>query len=307
MGRKRQIDNLTNDIFMQTAVDNGRTYEYYLERLMNIAISMFRWEGIPDTINAGWLERSLFCKGLCLYFRDEVIGDLALPCMIGGRLNVYNIPIERTAYASNSYNARRTEKDSVLIYNNQLRTNDFLNLYNFAKRLYLIDRIIDINVNAQKTPIMITCDESDRLSMKQLYQKYEGGAPFIFGNKHLSTIPIQALNTGAPYLADKLYQLRTNIWNEALSCLGISNLSMQKKERMINDEVQRMNAGSIAARYSKMMAREEAADQINRMFGTDIHVILREDIDGSMLNVPDKTEEDDNADSDNGFNNDDGD
>lgn len=287
---KKQIGNFTNELFMQTAFDNKMTWEYYLLRLMDIAVSMFRWDGVPDSVSVRWLERSLFCRGYCLYFRDEVMGDLTLPCTIGGRLDVYNIPIERTAYASNGYQNKKTAADSVLIYNNQLHTNEILGLYNFSKRLYLIDRIIDINVNAQKTPIMILCDETDRLTMKNLYQKYEGNAPFIFGNSHLANMPIQALQTGAPYLADKLYQLRTDIWNEALSYMGISNLSIQKKERMITDEVQRMNAGSIAARYSKMMSREEACKQINKMFGTNITVKLREDIDGSDLNVPEKTE-----------------
>lgn len=304
---KKQIGNLTNEIFMQSALDNKYTWEFYLMRLMDIAVSLFRWEGLPDSSDVRWLERSLFCRGYCLYFHDEVMGDLTLPCTIGGRLDVYNIPVDRTAYASNGYLNQKTAADSVLIYNNQLHTSEIFGLANFAKRLYLLDRIIDINVNAQKTPIMIICDENQRLTMKNLYQKYEGNAPYIFGNKQLAGAPIQALNTNAPFLADKLYQLRTDIWNEALSFMGISNLSVQKKERMISDEVQRMNAGSIAARYSKMMAREDACNKINKMFSQNVSVALREDIDGADLNPPEKTEgkpEDANSLEDNNSNSD---
>ena len=88
---------------------------------------------------------------------------------------------------------------------------------------------------------------------------------------------LRAISTNAPYVADKLYQLKTQIWNEALTYLGISNLNIQKKERMITDEVQRNQGGTIASRYSRLEARREAVDKINRMFGTDISVDYRED------------------------------
>lgn len=289
MARKKQIGNITNDMFMQTSLENGMTFDYYLLKLMDISISMYDWQNVPDTIDIRFLEKALFCKGYALFFQDDVIGPLALPCMIGGRLNVYNIPIDRTAYAANGYNAKRTAADSVIIYNNMIHTSEILPMLNYAKRLYLLDRIIDINVNAQKTPILIACDEKTRLTLKNVYQKYEGNAPVIFGTDMLNPAVLQAINTGAPFLADKLYQLRTDIWNEALSAMGISNLQISKKERLIRDEVQRMNAGSIASRYSKLHSRKEACDKINKMFGLNISVELREDIDGSALNTPEKS------------------
>ena len=46
---------------------------------------------------------------------------------------------------------------------------------------------------------------------------------------------------------------------------------------MITDEVQRNQGGTIASRYSRLEARREAVDKINRMFGTDISVDYRED------------------------------
>ena len=88
---------------------------------------------------------------------------------------------------------------------------------------------------------------------------------------------MKVLKTDAPYIADRLYQLKTQIWNEALTYLGISNMNIQKKERLISDEAIRSQGGTIASRYSRLESRREAADKINGMFGLDIRVDFRED------------------------------
>lgn len=268
--------SLTNALFNASAAKNKISYVNYLEKLIQIALSMFEWHDLPDTCDERFLELQLLEKGYCLFFNDEVMGFLTLPCMIGGRLNVYNIPIERRAYASNGYQNAKTEKDSVIIYNNTLHTNDYVMIKNYARRLWAIDQIIDINANAQKTPLLLACDEKQRLTLINLYQKYDGNVPFVFGDKSLTTGVIQALNTGAPYVADKLYQLRTNIYNEALTFLGVSNIQIQKKERLITDEVQQMNGGTVSGRQSRLQARQQACSQINRMFDLNISVTVRE-------------------------------
>ena len=143
--------------------------------------------------------------------------------------------------------------------------------------MYLLDRIIDVNTNAQKTPVLVQGTEKQRLTLLNLYKEFNGNAPFIFGDKNLDLNALKCLNTGAPYVADKIYQLKTQIWNEALTYLGISNISIQKKERLVTDEVTRNQGGTIASRYGRLQARREAVDKINAMFGTNITVDYRED------------------------------
>ena len=206
-----------------------------------------------------------------------MLGYLGLRCMIGGRLNVYQIPIDRKAYATNGYQKELDGTNSVIIFNNYLHTNSMLDVEMFSKRLYNLDRAIDVNANAQKTPVLIQCDESQRLTMKNLYKQYEGNEPFIFGSKGLDANGLKVLQTGAPYVADKLYELKTQIWNEALTYLGISNINVVKKERMITDEVTRNQGGTVASRYSRLESRRQACKQINEMFGLDIWVEYRED------------------------------
>lgn len=263
--------------FWESAFMNNRTYTQYYNRLTELAISMFEWKNLPQTIDERFLELCLFSDGMSVFFYDEVLGYLALQCMIGGHLNVYRIPTERRAYAPNGYNRVLNGKNSVLIFNNFLHTNSMLDVEMFSKRLYNLDRAIDVNANAQKTPVLIQCDESQRLTMKNLYKQYEGNEPFIFGSKGLDANGLKVLQTGAPFVADKLYELKTQIWNEALTYLGISNINVVKKERMITDEVTRNQGGTVASRYSRLESRRQACKQINEMFGLDIWVDYRED------------------------------
>lgn len=266
-----------NREFWESAKMNKVSYIQYYNRLMELSISMFEWKNLPESIDSRFLELILFSDGMAVFFKDDILDYLALRTTIGGHLNVYQIPTERMAYASNGYNKHLNNEDSVIIFNNMLHTNSLLDVETFAKRLYNLDRAIDVNANAQKTPILITCEESQRLTLKNVYMQYDGNEPVIFADKNLNPNSLKVLTTGSPYVADKLYQLKTQIWNEALTYLGISNLNIQKKERLVSDEVTRNQGGVIASRYSRLNARRQACDEINKMFGLNIEVDYRED------------------------------
>ena len=266
-----------DSLFYESSRRNNRTYIQYYNRLMELSVSMFEWKNLPESVDPRFLELALFGEGMAVFFKDEVLGYLALRTMIGGKLNVYQIPTERRAFASNGYQRELNEKNSVIVFNNLIHTNSLLDIEQFAERLYNLDRAIDVNANAQKTPILISCEESQRLTMKNLYMKYDGNQPFIFGDKNLSPNALKVIKTDAPYVADKLYQLKVQIWNEALTYLGISNINITKKERLITDEVTRNQGGTIASRYSRLEARRQGCKMINDMFGLDIWCDYRED------------------------------
>lgn len=267
--------------FWESATLNNATFRQYYNRLTELSISMFEWKNLPDTVDPRYLELTLFTDGQAVFFKDEEIGFLALQNTKGGKFNVYRVPVERRAYAVNGYQKDLTDKDSVIIFNNYLHSNSRLDVEMFSRRLWNLDRAIDVNSNAQKTPVLIQCDETQRLTMLNLYKKYDGNEPFIFGDKNLNPNAIKTLKTDAPYVADKLYQLKTQIWNEALTYLGISNINITKKERLITDEVTRNQGGTIASRYSRLEARRDACKEINKMFGLDIwcdYQVLSEEV-----------------------------
>ena len=290
MGRRR-----TN--FDESLWRNNGTYRFYLDRLTELSISMFDWQNVPDSIDPRFLETTLFLNGSAVFFKDEDLREeniegeedgtlLALPVAMNGNFDLYNIPTRRTAYATNGYNRNLTNKDSVIVYNNMIRTNSVQTCTVYARRLWNLDRAIDVNANAQKTPVLIRCNDSERLTLVNAYQKWEGNEPVIYGTKDFDPNNISVLRTDAPYVARDLYELKTQIWNEALTYLGISNMNFQKRERLVTDEVVRNQGGTIASRYSRLEARREACKKINKMFGTNIEVYFRDDtkeFDENML------------------------
>lgn len=282
MSRRKKRTN-----FSESLEQNNLTYRQYLNRLTELSMSMFEWKNLPETIDERFLELTLFNDGQAVFFKDEELGYLTLQVAANSQFDVYRIPTKRRAYAVNGYQRNLDNKDSVIIWNNYLHTNSVLDVTQFAQRLYNLDRVIDVNANAQKTPILIQGTEQQRLTLVNLYKEYDGNSPVIFGDKNLDLNSLKSISTGAPYVADKLYQLKTEIWNEALTYLGISNTNVTKKERMISDEVIRSMGGIIASRYSRLEARRQACDEINKMFGLNISVEYRADYreadDGLML------------------------
>lgn len=284
--------------FWESADLNNAAYIQYYDRLTELSISMFEWRNLPDTVDPRFLELTLFSNGMAVFFKEED-DYLALQCAISGPLDVYRIPVRRRAYAVNGFNRELDNKNSVIIYNNMLHKNSMLDVRMFARDLYNLDRAISVNANAQKTPILIRCAENERLSLENVYMNYDGNKPVIFADKQLNPNALTVLKTDAPYVADKLYILKTQKWNEALTYLGISNVNITKRERLITDEVTRNQGGTIASRYSRLESRRQACKQINEMFGLDIQCDYREDYqeivdaeDNDSINVEHRDEVD---------------
>ena len=263
--------------FWESADLNVASYIQYYDRLTELSISMFEWRNLPETVDPRFLELTLFANGMAVFFKNDADEYLALQCAISGPLDVYRIPIRRRAYAINGFNQELDNTDSVIIHNNMLHKNSMLDVRMFARELYNLDRAISVNANAQKTPILIRCTENERLSLENLYMNYDGNKPVIYGDKQLNPNALTVLKTDAPFVADKLYTLKTQKWNEALTYLGISNVNITKRERLITDEVTRNQGGTIASRYSRLESRRQACAKINEMFGLNIQCDYRED------------------------------
>lgn len=268
-----------NKSFWRSADQNNRTYLMYFERLKELAINRFEWLNLPDSVDERFMELALFGKGAAVFFRDDVMDDfLCLRVMYGAPLDVYNIPTQRTAYANNGYYNQLNNTNSVIIWNNYGHTNCINDVTEYALRMYEIERTMDVNVIAQKTPIIILTDENQRLTMENLYMQYEGNSPFIFGNKKLSINDLTVLKTDAPFVADKLEILKRQIFNEALTYLGIPNSTSEKRERLVTDETSLALGNVDAQRNNFLNARKQACKQINKMFGLNIDVRFRTDL-----------------------------
>ena len=263
MSRKRQqTDNW---------VKNQRTYRMYLNRLIDMYLSLFEWKGLPESINVRYLEMTLLEQGKVIFFYDESMGYLALNGNVTG-FNVYNEPTDYEVYAPIGYHKTLNIDNAVVIWNT-FRREPYIEVFEqYAERLYEITRTQDVNVKSQKTPVLIKTSNAQRLTMQNLYQQYDGNAPFIFGDKGLDTQLFEVLKTDAPYVADKLQVLKNEIWNEAMTTIGVNNAKQDKKERLVADEVAANDEQVEQMRDVMLDARRIACEQINKMFGLNISV-----------------------------------
>ena len=264
------IKNFNGDIL------NQYTFLDYYNRLCEYAINMFEWINLPDTIDERYLELTLFNQGKICFFKDyDLDCFLALQCVATGPFDVYNNPKKRHVYASNGYQRNRVSSTSTIIWNNFLRQPTAMTIMLFAYRLTEIERTIDVNVKAQKTPVLIISDENERFSLKNLYAQYDGNSPVIYGAKGLNIDNITSISTQAPYVGDKLTLLKNSVWNEAMTFLGLQNANQDKKERLITDEVTARDEQIKQARLNMLNARKQACKEINKKFGLNIDVRFR--------------------------------
>lgn len=290
-----------NTNFNNSLILNNSTYNDYMNRFRKIATSMFEWINLPKSCNSRWLELCLYWYGKASFLYDNQFGFINTQAIPSGELNLYGLPTSINCL-SYTYNSQRTLYDGVKNYPKESPADDdecilIMNNYDmiptestlqlFALRLYEAERTIDVNVKSQKTPVMLICDEKQRLTLMNLYKKYDGNEPFIFGDKNIFSngIQIDALKTDAPYIVDKIMDYKKQIWNEALTFLGINNIMEEKKERLtenesnVNNELINMNL------QSYLLTRKEACKQINEKFGLDVDVKVRSDLKNIIKSV----------------------
>ena len=260
---------------------NNLTYIDYLNRLKLIATSLFTWKGLDEVAGFGasrFLELVLYENGRACFVKDKEKGYLALRVNPSDKLNVYMLP-EKVLAWSLGYNKDYLFEDVIYIMNNNLEIPTSQSLQLFAYRLYETERTIDTNLIAQKTPVLIEGDTKTILSLKNVYMQYSGNTPFIFGNKQFDiSNKLNVLKTDAPYLIDKLEDHKHEIWNEALTYLGIDNANTDKKERLITSEVE--SNDELINYYLNCFykTRKDACDRINEKYGLNIELSLNKEI-----------------------------
>lgn len=260
---------------------NNLTYIDYLNRLKLIATSLFTWKGLDDVAGFGasrFLELVLYENGRACFVKDNEKGYLALRVNPSDKLNVYMLP-EKVLAWSLGYNKNYLFDDVIYIMNNNLEIPTSQSLQLFAYRLYETERTIDTNLIAQKTPVLIEGDTKTILTLKNVYMQYSGNTPFIFGNKQFDiSNKLNVLKTDAPYLIDKLEDHKHEIWNEALTYLGINNANTDKKERLITSEVE--SNDDLINYYLNCFykTRKDACDRINNKYNLNIEISLNKEI-----------------------------
>ena len=287
--RRRLVGNRVKK-FKDYQYVNDDTYYDYLERLKKIALSMFEWVNLPDSMDSRYIEWCLYYSGQDALLKNKDDIFINTRACSTGELNIYELPTEINCY-SVGYSETRKQYDGydksiydgktgkfkeidpkdycIYVLNNQNKYATAWTLELFAYRLYLAQRTADINITVNKLPYIVAVDDNQRLTMENLINQIDENKPAVFGTKELaSTIKdsLKVLPTNPPFIADKLNEYKKEIWNEALTFLGINNLN-EKKERLITDETNSNNELINLNLQSYLVPRKEACKRFNKLFG----------------------------------------
>lgn len=272
---------------------NVLTESFLYDRFRLLMINQFKWTGLDElNIQERHLENYLFDNGYCVFYEDPVNGMLCLPCYGDGALNVYGDYLGYRA-TGNNYSYHVKASDCVLIENNKLRMPTEKAVLYFVAQLYELVRTMDVNVAQLKLQTLFTATDNNILTVKKIIDEIENNNWAIITDSTMSLDDIvKAVPTGVKCLTLELTDRYNAVMNEALTYFGINNSNTDKRERLITDEANANNQFIDSCAQMFLEARERAADEINKKFGLNIRVELRnkrEENNANVINEPSKT------------------
>lgn len=256
-------------------IDNNFRLGLIYNKYKMLSLNMFRWEGLPQTIESRHIENSLFNYGLCLIVNDDDLGFISVPCNYGAYMNVNNVPTEVITCGFNyikTFDYIRKDKNKCqLILNNDLAIGNEQYIFDYAQRMFEVENCIRVNINQQKFPWFVNTTPNNKKTMEIMFEKVMNGEPYILGSKdQIGSVEVLTLNT--PYIADKLNQYKYELEREVLSFHGLNN-NFEKKERLLVDEVNSNN--DFIDRNVELMYRQRqlACEEMNKKFNWNVRVI----------------------------------
>ena len=280
MGRKRaKLSDLMNDL----------TYRVLYDKFRLLALTMFKWENLPDGILERHIETLLFEHGKAVFFRAPGMAHMCLEAQELGKYNVNGDPVQYRAYGY-GYQKTLNANQCVIIENNMMRLPTKEPVMFYVNKIFEAERTMDVNVKANKTPVVFVCEDKDVLSFKHIFRQVDGGAPAIFADKSLNLDAITAFDTKAKFLGNDLMDYKRSVESDLLTFLGQNNSPIDKKERLITDEANSNNQLISSFCDIQLEARKRACEEINNMFGLNISVDLRQQPPESVENSVEEVE-----------------
>ena len=174
-------------------------YIRYFNMLHEMIVNRFEWIGLPEEIPPRVLEDYLFWWGQAVFFKDDVLEKYAtMKTNLGGTVDIYGVPNMRFAYAQ-QYFKTLGKNNSVIIWDSSVGypSVDYVQMY--AESLANMRMTRNLNIYAQRTPVIIAGSDNQRLSTKNLFKQYNDFVPFISVRDGVSNIDnIKVLNLNPP-------------------------------------------------------------------------------------------------------------
>lgn len=254
---------------------NNNQYSDIFNRLLNVALSRFKWHGLPDTCRPEILEQTLVFYGCALFMYDPVYGYLHTPVMLPGPFNVYYESTVREAFSFN-YTKKYTIDDSVLIKANHTMFPDYLTIWNYTPKIANCLRSIDVQTETIKRPFIMVAPEKAVQSVKTMIGKISDNEVAIIGEKLGENGSIKVLPLDSKSNLGDMWSNVKNYLNQVYASLGVKNHYSEKKQHMIQLEAEGEGNAVRHSLESELAERRLAADRINEMFGLNVSVEANE-------------------------------
>ena len=280
---------------IHSQISNAKTYTMYRNEMLTLAENVFEFKNLPPFIDVAYLNKVLLRNGAIAFFKDEVLGVIALPFDVTGNFDIYGRPQEIMARAANGRYFRSLKQgEFVIMYDNNSRLPLFMDICQMAERISLSKRTIDVNIIQQRTPRIWKTSKDKENTLKDMLSDIDGMEENIATYDSIDIDDMNVVLAPAPYVADKIDLHLDKEWAEFYRLIGVANLIEQKKERLIKDEMSASQGGTIASRFSRFEPRQRAIKEINEMFDTNIEVSYYDGEPSSIeeLNVESEGDED---------------
>lgn len=254
--------------------DKKRQLSNFKSTMFNKTLTMFEWDGLPDTLPAVELEKLLQINGFAVIAKFN--GDLyAFNAGFSGQ-NAYGKPTQ--ALINNpalGYSATLTiDSDCVVIKNDDMEQG-LTKVYDKYGQLLIENEItMLINDYNKRIPFTISAsDDSTIASAKAYLQKIIDGSIGVIGeNKLFKSLNInQSSNTNATDFAD-LYGYHQFLLANLNNLVGLATNNNMKRERLTTNEIEINKNSSYPLVDNMLRNRQTAVDKINSMFDTDITI-----------------------------------
>lgn len=258
---------------INSQISNYKTYLMYKRQMKTLAENVFKFNNLPEYIDVAYLNKTLLNDGAIAFFKDEVLGVIALPFSSYGKLDVYGRPNQIYVWGQNGYHEVLDKNQYVIMYDNNGKYPLVLDIAQMAERVALAVRTQDVNIIHQRTPRIWKTSKDTEKSVKDLINEIDTMVETVvtYDAKNVLT-DLQSVQAPAPYVTDKLDDHLKELFAEFYRLIGVANVQIQKKERYITDEMQASQGGTIASRWSRFEPRQRAVKEINEKFGLDISV-----------------------------------
>ena len=249
---------------------------YYLSRLQ----SMFKYEGLPDTIPAKWLENYLLVNGFTVFIKD---GDdlICTYAGVGASPDVYFIPtkaIVSNPYLKDKKAAREYTRDvdCVVMYNDTYCQGLLPMLKKYCAQMVEIDVSFYLNtVMSRGTAVLSATDDNTKASA-ELWLKHIkegklgviGESNFTLADRDLTVNQLTGTDGTLTNLIEAMQYVKASLYND----LGLqANYNM--KREAINAGESQLTEDQLHPLIDNMLKeRQEGLDRVNKMFGTNITV-----------------------------------